>query len=74
MRGSTSRWLLLVQDRRPALLDQEADLLNPGSTYTIQNFGNPSVPSPRVGPNIDFPLRALFDGFADFDLKLNGVY
>src|SRR5271168_10063 len=39
-----------------ALFDQEADLLNSRRMYTTQNFGNPSVPSSRVGPNINSPL------------------
>src|SRR6266436_3707952 len=57
-----------------ALLDQEANFLNSRRTYTIENFGNPAVPRPSVGPDVDLSLRALVEALPDFRGQLAGPY
>jgi len=74
VRASAVAGLLRTRRWSSALLDQEANFLNSRRTYTIENFGNPAVPRPGVGPDVDFSLRALVEAIPDFHGQLVGPY
>jgi hypothetical protein len=57
-----------------ALLDQEANFLNSRRTHVIENFGNPAVPRPSVGPDVNLSLCALVEALPDFRGQLAGRY